>query len=263
MHMKIALIGAGNMGEAILAGTHRRHKFLVAEPRKERQTVLRRRRYRCVFGDLDIVASKADVILLAVKPQDFPDVLAELSRVPMKGKLIISIAAGITTRYIEWALKQPVRVVRVMPNLPALIGEGMSALAKGARATPRDLALAKGIFEAVGATLTVKEQMLDAVTAVSGSGPAYVFLFVESLMKAARKLGFSEQDAKELVYRTLLGSALLLDQSAESAGELRLKVTSKGGTTQAATDVFLKSGIFRVYDEALKAAKARARQLSK
>jgi pyrroline-5-carboxylate reductase len=261
--MKIALIGAGNMGEAILAGTHRRHKFLVAEPRKERQTVLRRRRYRCVFGDLDVVAVNADVILLAVKPQDFPDLLAELARVPLKGKLIISIAAGITTRYIERSLKQPVRVVRVMPNLPALIGEGMTALAKGSRATTRDLALANGIFEAIGATLTVKESMLDAVTALSGSGPAYVFLFVESLRKAARKLGFREPDAKELVYQTLLGSVHLLQQSAESADELRVKVTSQGGTTQAATDVFMKRNIFRVYEEALKAAKARARELSK
>jgi pyrroline-5-carboxylate reductase len=261
--MKIALIGAGNMGEAILAGAHRRHKLLVVEPRKERQAVLRRRRYRCVFGDLDIVVSNADVVILAVKPQDFPEMLVELARVPLRGKLIISIAAGITTRYIERSLRQPVRVVRVMPNLPALIGEGMTALARGDRATARDLTLAKEVFEAIGTTLIVKEQMLDAVTAVSGSGPAYVFLFVECLIKAAQKFGFSNEEAKELVYQTLLGSAHLLEQSAESADDLRIKVTSKGGTTQAATNIFMQRGIFRLYEEALKAAKVRARQLSK
>ena len=261
--MKIALIGAGNMGEAILAGSHRKQQFLVCEPNKARQVFLRRRRYRCVFGALDIVALNADVILLAVKPQDFPEVLAELARVPMKGKLIISVAAGITTRYIERALRQPVRVVRVMPNLPALIGEGMTALAKGARATSRDLALARGIFEAVGATLTVKEQMLDAVTAVSGSGPAYVFLFVECLMKAARKLGFVDREARELVYKTLLGSAHMLAKSSDSAGILRSKVTSKGGTTQAATDVFMKKNIEEIFIAALKAARQRAKELSK
>jgi pyrroline-5-carboxylate reductase len=260
--MHIALIGAGNMGEAILAGGHCKHRFLVVEPRKSRQVFLRRK-YRCSFGPLDLAAKNADVIILAVKPQDFADVLAELKRVSLKGKLVISIAAGVTTRYIEKALRQPVRVVRAMPNLPALINEGVTAVAPGSHATSKDLAIAKQVFSAVGVTLIVKEKMMNAVTAVSGSGPAYVFLFVECLMRSARKLGFAESEARELVYKTLLGSAHLLAKSKDSVGTLRSKVTSKGGTTQAATDVFMKRDIAGIFAAALKAASDRARELSK
>jgi len=260
--MKIALIGAGNMGEAILAGTHRKHRLLVVEPRKSRQVFLRRK-YRCVFGALDLVVKSADVIVLAVKPQDFPMVLAELATVPLKGKLVISIAAGVTTRFVEKALRQPVRVVRVMPNLPALIGEGVTAITRGSRATHGDLERATQIFSAVGATLIVKENMMNAVTALSGSGPAYVFLFVECLMEAARKTGFDDKEARELVYKTLLGSAHMLTKSSDNAETLRLMVTSKGGTTQAATDVFMKRDIFGVYSAGLKAARDRAKELSK
>jgi pyrroline-5-carboxylate reductase len=236
--------------------------LLVVEPRKSRQVFLRRK-YRCVFGSLDLVVKNADLIILAVKPQDFPVLLAELATASLKGKLVISIAAGVTTRYIEKVLRQPVRVVRVMPNLPALIGEGVTAVAPGSRATSRDLAMAKQVFSAVGTTLIVQEKTMNAVTALSGSGPAYVFLFVECLMKAAHKLGFADREARELVYNTLLGSAHMLVKSSDSAGELRLKVTSKGGTTQAAMDVFMKKNIAEIFTAALKAACDRARELSK
>lgn len=260
--MRIALIGAGNMGEAILAGIHKKHACLVCEPRIERQAYLKKK-YRVTISPVDLAVKAADAIVLAVKPQDFPELLAEISTFPLKGKLFISIAAGITTRFIEKALKRPVRVVRVMPNLPALIGEGMAGIARGKRATPKDMKIAREVFQTVGDVVIVKESMLDAVTAVSGSGPAYVFLFVESLIKAARKLGFSEAEAKTLVYQTLLGSTHMLAKSDDSAATLRLKVTSKGGTTQAATDVFMKKEILGMFEAALKAARNRARELAK
>ncbi|NTV29855.1 MAG: pyrroline-5-carboxylate reductase [Candidatus Omnitrophica bacterium] len=266
--MRIALIGAGNMGEAILAGIHKKHECLVCEPRLDRQKYLRKK-YRVTVGPLAEVVQAAQAVVLAVKPQDFPELLAELASQQIKDKLFISIAAGITTRFIEKALARSAalaakpRVVRVMPNLPALVGQGMSGIASGRFATPRDGRLAEDVFQSVGSTVVVKEAMLDALTAVSGSGPAYVFLFVECWLASARKLGFSEAEARQLVYRTLSGSVSLLEQSPEPASVLRERVTSKGGTTQAAMDVFFGKDMQSIFEEALQAACRRARELSK
>jgi pyrroline-5-carboxylate reductase len=260
--MRIALIGAGNMGEAILAGIHKKHVCLVCEPRPERQVYLGKK-YRVKVGPLAEVVRAAEVVILAVKPQDFPELLAELAVGPVQGKLFVSIAAGITTKSLEKGLRQPARVIRVMPNLPALVGQGMSAVARGKRATPQDCRAIEDIFNTVGKSVVVKETMMDAVTAVSGSGPAYVFLFVECLVKAARKLGFTDGEARVLAYQTLLGSARMLEQSEDSAEALRLKVTSKGGTTQAATEVFFRKDIAGIFEAALKAARDRAKELSR
>lgn len=258
--MKIGFIGCGNMGEAILSGVHKKHQCYVCEPRLEKQVYLKKK-YVAVFGMLSDVVKAADAVILAVKPQDLPDVFAEIKKLPLSKKILISIAAGMTTKAIEKALGS-VRVIRVMPNLPAMVGEGVSGLCRGKKAGPKDLAFAKSLFDTVGATVVVEEKMMNAVTAVSGSGPAYVFLFVESMMKAARKLGFHDRDAKTLVYGTLLGSAHMLQKSADSAETLRIKVTSKGGTTQAATDVFMQKDIIGMFEKALGAAKKRAAELS-
>jgi pyrroline-5-carboxylate reductase len=259
--MKIAFVGCGNMGEAVLAGIHRQHTCYACEPRAARQTALKKK-YRVAFGMLADVVRAADAVILAVKPQDFPDVLAEMRRLPLGRKLVVSIAAGVTTALIERKLGAGVRVVRVMPNLPAMAGEGMSGLCRGKNATARDAALAKGFFDAVGKTIVVPERHLDALTAVSGSGPAYVFLFAECMMEAARKLGFTKKDARLLVYQTLTGSIRLLAQSNEPASVWRQRVTSKGGTTQAAMDVFLAKDVGGLFTSALKAARDRAKELS-
>ena len=259
--MKIAFIGCGNMGEAILAGIHRQHACYICEPQPVRQGVLKKK-YRVAFGLLADVVRAADAVILAVKPQDLPDVLAEMQRIHLGKKLVISIAAGVTTALIEKKLRGRVRVVRVMPNLPAMAAAGMSGLCRGKNATSRDVALVKGFFDVVGKTLVVPERRMDAVTAVSGSGPAYVFLFIECMMAAARKLGFDEKDARLLVDQTLSGSLRLLAQSADPARVWREKVTSKGGTTQAAMDVFMSRDIRGLFVTALKAARDRAKQLS-
>jgi pyrroline-5-carboxylate reductase len=259
--MKIAFIGCGNMGEAILAGVHKKHACYVCEPRADRQSVLKKK-YRLKFGMVADVVRVADAVILAVKPQDLGDVLAEMRTLPVRGKLVISIAAGVTAAAIEKKLGGA-KVVRVMPNLPAMAGEGMSGLCRGKKATPKDMAVARKFFDAIGRTVIVPEKMMDAVTAVSGSGPAYVFLFVECLVKAARKLGFSDKEARELVYQTLAGSAHMLLKSTEPADVLRQRVTSKGGTTQAATDVFFRKNISGMFEAALKAARDRAKALSK
>lgn len=260
--MHISLIGGGNMGEAILGGLHHRHMFHMVEASPERRQVLKTK-YRCTFVDIAHAVSNAEIIILAVKPQDLPLVLEELSASVLKAKLVISIAAGVTTAFIERSLKQPVRVVRVMPNLPAVIKEGVTGISKGKKAGAEDIKKAVDLFSAIGDTVVVKENMIDAVTAVSGSGPAYVFLFVECMMNAAMKLGFKEKDAKALVYKTLTGGAHMLTASVDPAEVLRQKVTSKGGTTQAAIEVFMSQDIRGMFEQALKAASDRAKELSK
>ncbi|MFH0753470.1 MAG: pyrroline-5-carboxylate reductase [Candidatus Omnitrophota bacterium] len=260
--MKIAFIGCGHMGEAILAGVYDKHTCYVCESRLERQRELGKK-YGVKFGMIIDALKMADVVLLAVKPQDLPDVLAEMRVLKLGKKLVISIAAGVKTSSIEKKLGAGARVVRVMPNLPAMVGLGVSGICRGKHAGPKDVVAAQGIFNATGTTVVVAEKMMDALTAVSGSGPAYVFLFVESWMKAARKLGFSEKEARALVFQTLTGSVQMLLKSPDSPEVLRARVTSKGGTTQAATDVFMAGNFSGMLEAALKSARDRAKQLSK
>lgn len=259
--MKITVIGGGNMGEAIIAGIHKQYAVTVCEKDASKARSLRQN-YNIEVADLETAVKNCEIVLLAVKPQDFDAVLSQIKEFISK-KLVISIAAGVTTLYIEKKLGGKVKVIRTMPNLPAQVGEAVTAISKGKEATERDLELASCIFNAIGKTVVVEEKFIDAVTALSGSGPAYVFLFVECLEKAANELGLNEPLSKELVRETLRGSLALLEKSGEEAGVLRQKVTSKGGTTQAAMDVFLKHKIEEVFKEALLAAKKRAGELSK
>lgn len=259
--MKIGIIGAGNMGGAILERVYKKHTVLICEADARRAGALAKK-FKVKNLDLAAIVRDSDALLLAVKPQNFDALLSEVRRVVKKGQLVISIAAGITTKAIEKQLG-PVKVIRCMPNMPAQIGEGVTALCKGTHASAADLKKAAGILKNVGNTVEVKESLMDAVTAVSGSGPAYVFLFAELLQKAAVDLGLSKAQAKELVYRTLSGSAAQLKQSTDDAGTLRKKVTSKGGTTEAALAVFSSSGFEKIVKAAVKAAAKRSRELAK
>ncbi len=256
----IGIIGGGNMGEALVKGLYAKHCVHVCETNGLRVKYLKEKYHGIVLGDLKVV-DEASVVILAVKPQDMELLLKQIPA--GKNKLFISIAAGLTTKFFERNLGGQVRVVRAMPNMPALIGEGITGIAAGLHAKSTDLKLAQSILSAIGQTVIVNESMIDAVTAVSGSGPAYVFLFVEQWINAAVKSGFDQSQAKQLVYKTLLGSAHLLEQSPFNASELRAKVTSKGGTTQAALDVFSKGKFNRLMEKALLAAKKRAKELAK
>lgn len=256
----IGIIGGGNMGEALIKGLYAKYPIYVCETNAPRVKYLKGKYKGIVLGDLKVVES-ASVIILAIKPQDMEALLKQIP--DGKSKLFISIAAGLTTKFFEKHLGGKMRVVRAMPNMPALIGEGITGICSGHFAKTADLKLAQSILEAIGETVIVKEDMMDAVTAVSGSGPAYVFLFVEQWINAAMKLGFDQFQAKQLVYKTLLGSAHLLEQSPFDASELRVKVTSKGGTTQAAMDVFSKAKFDQLMYRALLAAKKRAKELAK
>lgn len=258
--LKIGIIGGGNMGEALIKGLLPNYSVHVCETNPSRVKYLIEKYRGIVLGDLNVIDT-SPVVVLAVKPQDMELILKQISN--SKNKLFISIAAGLTTKFFEKHLGGKAKVIRTMPNMPALINEGITGICGGRYATSADLKTAERILSAIGQIVIVKEAMIDALTAVSGSGPAYVFLFVEQWMAAAQKLGFKEAEAKQLVYKTLLGSAHLLEKSQFDAATLRAKVTSKGGTTQAAMDTFFKGKFDQLMKAALFAAEKRARELSK
>jgi len=260
--LKLGIIGGGNMGMAIISRTFKQYSIMVCEKDPAR-TALLKKNFRAVAVDLPKLAASSDVIILAVKPQDMESLLAELKNSLKPKTLIISIAAGLTTLFFEKHLGKKAPVIRAMPNMPAQIGEGVTALCKSSQATAKDLQTAVKVFNGIGETVIVEEKMMDSITAVSGSGPAYVFLFIECFLKAAEKSGLKPAIAKKLVESTLLGSTNLYLQSRELAGDLRVKVTSKGGTTQAALDIFLDNNFEKMFIDAVHAAQSRARQLAR
>lgn len=262
MKIPVAVLGAGNMGEAIIAAIHKSYKVYVCEQDEQRAAHIANQ-YDVTCDDLDTAVKKSEIVIIAVKPQGFESVLTDMRDVVTDGHLVVSIAAGITTGYIEKLLGDNIKVIRTMPNLPAKTAHGMTALSAGRNITPDDLHKASVMLKFIGETLVVDETMMDAVTAVSGSGPAYVFLFVEMFMKAAIALNLTETEASTLVRQTMRGSLQLLDSTKNSAAELREKVTSKGGTTAAALDVFKAADFEKTFKDALKAAQKRSGELAK
>ena len=262
-HPALVSIGGGNMAEAILSGLarggHPAERLLVSEPLAERREVLRATHGWPTCAPEDLSLAGADVVLLAVKPQIMPTVLPGLDP---GDALVLSIAAGLTCATLESMLPAGTRVVRAMPNTPALVGRGVSGLAAGTRATEEDLALAERLMGAVGRVLRVEEPMLDAVTALSGSGPAYVFYWIEAMLAGGRALGVPGDTARSLVLETVAGAAELMAASGESAEELRRRVTSKGGTTAAAVAAFDEHGVRAGIEAGVRAAHARSMELS-
>lgn len=268
MMKKIGVIGCGNMGEAIIrrvaahAKNHAR-SITITDIDASRRAGMRRRYRVSVAGDARSVVAASDIVILAVKPRDFDGLLGEIRPIIGTRTLVISIAAGITTRYIEQRLGKRVPVIRIMPNMPAVIGAAISSVSAGRFAKPKDVAAAKEIFSLIGDAVAIEERLVDAVTAVSGSGPAYFFYLVESMVEAAKRLGLGEAAARELVTKTALGSAKLLAVSIEGPDVLRARVTSKGGTTEAAFTVFAAEDFKGMVARAVKRACARSKELSK
>ena len=263
----IAIIGAGNMGEALVRGLLGRgavsaRQLVAADVRPQRLELFARQFGIPVTGDNALAVGKADIVLLAVKPQQMSELLAELRAAIDRSKLIISIAAGVPTTRIERELGDTTRVVRVMPNTPAQIGEGAAALCKGRHAADEDLAVADAILSAVGTTVRTDESFLDAVTALSGTGPAYLFLIAEAMVRAGMELGLPHEMARKLTLQTILGAAKLMIESGEEPSELRRKVTSPNGTTEAAMKVMAERGLVQIFVEAVKAAARRSEELS-
>jgi pyrroline-5-carboxylate reductase len=264
---KIVFIGAGNMTDALVkgliaGGACLSQQILVTDIQPERLELFRRQYGVGTSGNNPEASKKADVIVLAVKPQTMDEVLSGLRDSFDRNAVVVSIAAGIPTRRIESKLGDGVRVIRVMPNTPALVRAGAAAFCGGRWAVGQDFATAETMMRAVGVAVRVDEKDLDAVTALSGSGPAYVFYLVEAMMKAAGKLGLAENVARTLVYATVEGAAKLLLSSKEGPAELRERVTSKGGTTAAAVTVFDERNMADAVVEAVLAAHRRSRELS-
>ena len=253
------------MGQALIKGllAHRypRRALTAADPNARTRRDLKRRFQVSVSDDNVSVVRRSTIIILAVKPQQFPSVIAQIAPHLSRRQLVISIAAGIRLRWLASRLPG-VPLVRVMPNLPATVGCGFSAIALGGAATARHRAVASALFGAVGEVVELPEQAFDAVTAVSGSGPAYVFFLVEAWERAARSLGLPAAVARQAVHQTLEGSVRLLRASDVPASVLVGKVASKGGTTEAALKVLAARHVARHLAAALRAAAKRSRVLS-
>jgi pyrroline-5-carboxylate reductase len=261
--MTVGVIGGGNMGGAIIHGIHKEYTIFLCEADKKKAHVLKRKNHGIQLADLSTTLAKSQIIILAVKPQDFEEILTEVKKYITPKHLVISIAAGITTAYIEKKLGKNIHVIRTMPNLPVQVGMGMTAICEGTSATIKDQKWAEDIFEKIGETVIVDEKWMNAVTAVSGSGPAYVFYFIECLMKAAQDLGLDKQLSSILIMQTLQGSLKLITHQNMEASVLRQRVTSKGGTTQAALNEFFTGNVDEIFVKALKSAAKRAQELSK
>ncbi len=264
--MTVAILGAGVMGETLLSGLLRAGRqpaeLLISDRRGERTAELRERYGVDVVSNVE-AAAKADTIVLVVKPQDMPDLLDEIASVVTERQLVVSLAAGITTTSIEARLSDGVPVVRVMANTPALVDEGMAAISRGAHCDESHLSVAEDLLRATGRVLRVPERQQDAVTAISGSGPAYLFFVVEAMIEAGVHLGLPRSTATELVVQTMVGSAKLLRDTGEHPTVLRERVTSPGGTTAAAIRKLEDHKVRAAFMTALESARDRSRALAR
>jgi len=263
---KIAFIGAGNMATSIIGGLLNcgvsANAIEASDPHHETRERLRGQYGVGVTDDNARVCADADLVVLAVKPQVLKDVCLALREHLPKGCLVVSIAAGINCESLQrWLGERP--IVRVMPNTPALVGEGASGYFATALVSAEQKALAKAVLEAVGVALEVEsESLIDAVTAVSGSGPAYFFLLMEAMIDAGEKLGLSRATASQLTLKTALGAARLASESDVDVGELRRRVTSPNGTTERAISNFQKNHFNNIVAEALTACAQRGAELA-
>ena len=263
----IGFAGAGQMGEALIqgllkAGSSEAKRIMASDARAERRDAMKKRYGIAVSSRNDELARQCTTLVLAVKPQDMATVLADVKPHVGTGHLVISIAAGVPLSFIEARLSQGVRLIRAMPNMPCLLQMGCTALAAGRHAARADTDRAKAIFEAVGAVVEAEEKWMDVVTGLSGSGPAYVFLFLEALIEAGVRLGLPRDVSGTLAQHTLRGAAELAITSGVHPAELKDRVASPGGTTLAGL-AELEKGAFRsVVLQAVQAATFRSKELA-
>lgn len=263
--MRIAVLGGGVMGETLASGflqhVDPRPEVVVAERREERADDLRRR-LGVEIADAGDAVRGADVVVLVVKPQDMSTLLDEVGAALSAGVIAISIAAGVPTAAIEARVAGGVNVVRAMPNTPARVNRGVTGISAGVTCSADALATAATLLSSVGSVVEVPESLQDAVTAVSGSGPAYVFYLAEAMTAAAVELGLDAVTATRMVNDTILGAATLLESTGEPAEQLRRNVTSPNGTTAAAIDTMEDRGVRAGIVAGVTAGRDRSRQLS-
>ncbi|GLU49212.1 pyrroline-5-carboxylate reductase [Nocardiopsis ansamitocini] len=261
----IAIIGAGKMGEALLAGMlntgHDPADVLVTEPRADHAAELRAR-YAVRVVPAAEAARQASTLIIALKPQDMVALLDDLAPALRPDCLVVSVAAGITTEVLEKHLNPDTAVVRAMPNTPALVGLGMTAVAGGRHARDEHLERAESLLSSVGEVVRVPEKYMDTVTALSGSGPAYFYFIAETMIEAGVLMGMPRATAEKLVTQTITGAAAMLRDSGEHPVVLREAVSSPGGTTAAAVRELERHGVRTAFTDAIEAARDRSRQLS-
>ena len=266
MIYKLGILGAGNMAEAIARGVLKSgvmtpQQIIAADVAPQRRELFQNELGVKAVEDNSEVAGHSSALLLSVKPQMCKQVLEGIASVVNPDATIISIMAGISSSFIDSALGGNRRVVRTMPNTPMLVGEGMAAIAPGKYATAADLAKTKELFEAAASVIQVREDQIDAVTAVSGSGPAYFFFLVELMIAAGVKFGLSSEQARLLAAKTAMGAAKMLVTSTDSPQELRRKVTSPGGTTHAAITKMESLKLPSIIEQAMQACADRSKEL--
>ena len=267
-HKLVCFIGGGNMAQAIVFGLLKQaypaDKIIVCDPNEEKRALFAQKGVRTSTDNVAAVA-QAEVVLLAVKPQVLAEVCSPLSAVDFSDKLLISIAAGISVARLIALLPTAHAVVRVMPNTPALVGEGMAGLFAAKNTSENDRTFAQDLLSAVGKTLWVaSEEQMHAVTAASGSSPAYFFQFLEAMQQGLMEMGLDENQSRELVQQAMLGSAKLVIENPQTAlSTLRENVTSKGGTTAAALNVFNQHQFNDIIKQVMQACVARSQEMEK
>lgn len=262
---KIGFIGGGNMAEALikglLAGAFPAEKIMASEPSElRREHLIESFGIKLADNNLALM-EECDIVVLSIKPQIVVEVLEEVAGVYSNDKLIISILAGVTTAAIEKFFQGAPRVVRVMPNTPALVGEAASAICRGHYASPEDLNVVKQLFESVGKVQLIDERQMDAATGLSGSGPAYIYTVIEALADGGVREGLRRDIAHALAVQTVVGAALMVRETGEHPAILRDQVCSPGGTAIAGISTLEKNGLRTTLMEAVSASAARSREL--
>lgn len=270
-NLRIAFIGTGSMGSAVLDGLiaagHPKALISATTRTEAKAKALRDRGISALAGETSpdanaLMAGDADLIVLGVKPYQIADVLQELRGEIGKNAVVISMAAGIQLKTMAAILDENPNLIRTMPNTPALVGRGVTGLAPSSTASQAAIDAASDLFQAVGSVVRIDEEKIDALSAISGSGPAWVFYFIEQWERVALEQGFSEQDAKTLVRQTFAGAMKLLESTGEEPSELRRKVTSPGGTTERIIATMEQAELAKIFESSLEAAVARAREIA-
>jgi pyrroline-5-carboxylate reductase len=263
---QVGFVGAGNMGEALMKGLLHSHlcrpeQIICSDVRPERLKTMKEVYGVKTTSSNSEVVKHSDIVILAVKPQILKQVVMDIARYLEPSKLMISIAAGVAMESIEMCAKKELNLIRVMPNICVSVGEGISAIASGKHATKEDRLVAKAIFDSAGKSLFIDEYLLDAVTGLSGSGPAYIFLIVDALADAGVKVGLARSDALLLASQTVLGSAKMLIETGEHPGRLKDSVTSPGGTAIAGLHTLEEGGLRTTLINAVEVATLRSQVL--
>ena len=263
---QVGILGTGNMGEALIHGLLYGHlcrpeQIFCSDVRAERLKAIREKYGVKTTSHNAEVVKQSEILILAVKPQIMKPVVEEVAKYLDISKLIISIAAGVPMDAIESCARKDLKLIRIMPNICVSVREGVSAIASGKHATKDDLMMAKTIFDSVGKSLFIEEYLLDAVTGLSGSGPAYIFLIIDALADAGVKVGLSRDDALILASQTVLGAAKMLIETGEHPGKLKDMVTSPGGTAIAGLHTLEEGGLRTTLINAVEVATQRARVL--